>query len=467
MRPMVSIVVPVYNVEKYLEKCMQSLCEQTLDNIEIVCVNDGSTDSSREIIESYCQKDDRIKIINKTNTGYGNSMNIGINQAKGKYIAIVESDDFIETDMMERLYEIAEIYTLDIVKSTCYFYTALDAAENNRYVNIFDDLTLNDVFCPLDRRELFLKQQAIWSALYRREFLVESNIHFNETSGASYQDVSFAFQAYACAKRVMLLPDAFYHYRIDNINSSVKAPDKVFCVCDELEKINAFIAEHGEDVEQLQVIASRLGYRIMLESYGQLAEAFQYALFLKMTEYLKKYRQLGFIRGELWDKEAVDNLDRILSDPHGYFLATAKSFQDDRLLMTDLCANSKIYAKEVLKQILSGKHVVIYGAGKIGKEFLGYLQRIGYEKEKISFAVTSIRQNEPFISGIPVYPLEFYQDKKDEVTVVIAMREQIQFKIAGLLQNQGFQKVFSLDAVIRRQLLREEMFFYQDSDVSL
>ena len=66
MRPMVSIVVPVYNVEKYLEKCMQSLCEQTLDNIEIVCVNDGSTDSSREIIESYCQKDDRIKIINKT-----------------------------------------------------------------------------------------------------------------------------------------------------------------------------------------------------------------------------------------------------------------------------------------------------------------------------------------------------------------------------------------------------------------
>ena len=98
---------------------------------------------------------------------------------------------------------------------------------------------------------------------------------------------------------------------------------------------------------------------------------------------------------------------------------------------------------------------------------MGYLQRIGYEKEKISFAVTSMRQNEPFISGIPVYPLEFYQDKKDEVTVVIAMREQIQFKIAGLLQNQGFQKVFSLDAVIRRQLLREEMFFYQDSDVSL
>ena len=205
MRPTVSIIVPIYNVEKYLEKCLQSLCEQTLDGIEILCINDGSTDSSGEIIESFCRKDPRIKMVNKANTGYGNSMNAGLDRAEGKYVAIVESDDFVEPDMMKKLYEKAEEYKLDIVKSTCYFYTHSDVAEENRYVNIFDDLVLEDVFRPLDRSELFLKLQTIWSALYRKEFLMESNIRFNETPGASYQDVSFAFQVYACADRVMLL----------------------------------------------------------------------------------------------------------------------------------------------------------------------------------------------------------------------------------------------------------------------
>ena len=265
----------------------------------------------------------------------------------------------------------------------------------------------------------------------------------------------------------MLLPDAFYHYRINNINSSVKAPDKVFCVCDELEKINAFIMEHGSDEEQLQVIASRLGYRIMLETYSSLAEAFQYALFLKMTEYFRKYKELNLIRGELWDKESVEKLNKILADPQGYFMSTAKSFQDDRLLMSDLCANSRIYAKEILKQILLGKYIVIYGAGKIGKEFLAYLQRIGYDKEKISFAVTNIQENEPFVSGIPVHPLEFYQDKKNGVTIVLAVREQMQFKIAEMLQKQGFIEVFSLDGAIRRYLQKSEMIFQQDDDCRL
>ena len=82
MRPTVSIIVPIYNVEKYLEKCLQSLCEQTLDGIEILCINDGSTDSSGEIIESFCRKDPRIKMVNKANTGYGNSMNAGLDRAR-------------------------------------------------------------------------------------------------------------------------------------------------------------------------------------------------------------------------------------------------------------------------------------------------------------------------------------------------------------------------------------------------
>ena len=96
----VSVLVPIYNVEKYLDKCLQSLCNQTLQEMEIICINDGSTDSSRQIIERYAKIDKRIVVIDKKNTGYGNSMNVGLDRASGEYIGIVESDDFIEPDMM-------------------------------------------------------------------------------------------------------------------------------------------------------------------------------------------------------------------------------------------------------------------------------------------------------------------------------------------------------------------------------
>ena len=116
--------------------------------------------------------------------------------------------------------------------------------------------------------------------------------------------------------------------------------------------------------------------------------------------------------------------------------------------------NRKVYAEAVIKQILSSPHVVIYGAGKIGTEFLECLLESGYANEKISFAVTSMQGNERYISGIPVYPLESYQERKTEVTVVLAVKEQSQFSVAEILQKQGFSTVFSLDNIIRNYILR-------------
>lgn len=446
-------MVPIYNVEKFLGKCLQSLYEQTFRDMEILCINDGSVDSGKRIIESFCRKDSRFKIIDKMNTGYGNSMNIGMNQAKGKYIAIVESDDFIEPDMMEKLYEMAERYKLDVVKSSCCFYTDEGGREENRYVDLFENLSMNEVFYPIEWSEIFLKTQSIWSGMYKRSFLVEKHIHFNETPGASYQDVSFAFQVYACAKRMMLIPDVFYHYRINNLNSSVKAPDKVFCICDELDKIEDFITKYGNNKEQLRIIASRLGYRVLLEQYSSLAEPYQYALFLKIIEYFKEYKASRFIYEPIWEKEATETVEKILENPKKYFIKTAKSFKDDRL-MSEICLNRKVYVEEITRQILSSTHIVIYGAGKIGTEFLVSLLESGYSKEKISFAVTDMQGNNQYISNIPVYPLEFYLDRKDDVTVVLAVNEQSQFAIAKNLQKQGFSMVFSLDRIIRNYILK-------------
>ena len=119
--PKISILVPICNVEKYLDECLVSLTNQTMKDIEIICLDDGSTDNSLSIIKRYAKNDTRIVIISKENSGYGDTMNLGIKKARGKYIGIVESDDFAEQDMFQKLYNIAQENDYpDVVKSNFY-----------------------------------------------------------------------------------------------------------------------------------------------------------------------------------------------------------------------------------------------------------------------------------------------------------------------------------------------------------
>ena len=120
--PKVSIVIPCYNVEKYLRQCLDSVINQTLRELEIICVNDGSKDSTLSILQEYAEKDSRIKIIDKPNGGYGESMNRGFDMATGEYLGIIESDDYADLDMFEKLYHCAKTYELDVVKSGFYYY---------------------------------------------------------------------------------------------------------------------------------------------------------------------------------------------------------------------------------------------------------------------------------------------------------------------------------------------------------
>lgn len=361
----VSVLVPIYNVEKYLEKCLESLCNQTLKEIEIICIDDGSTDKSRTILENFKERDQRIIVIEKVNTGYGNSMNIGLDKAIGKYIVIVESDDFVELDMVEKLYIEAEISKADVIKSNCFFYSENYKGERDLFINLFEDMPLKKAFCPIKEPRIFLKPQTIWSGIYVREFLLDNNIWFNETPGASYQDVSFSFQVLARASKIWLLPEAYYHYRTGNLNSSVKSPNKVFCICDEIDKIDEFIERQSQNKSILKWIESRLGYRVLMERYYGLASAFQYALFLKIVKYLEEYKKSGYITGEIWDKESIEEVDKILENPNKYFMDTAKSFEDERIVdEKSFTLNYSLYGNAVLKKVLESEKVIIYGSGQ-------------------------------------------------------------------------------------------------------
>ena len=253
-KPLISILVPCYNVEAYLRQCMDSIIRQTYTNLEIICLDDGSTDRTPEILKEYEKKDSRTRVISKPNSGYGATMNIGLKAASGKYIGIVESDDYIEPKMYEILCDAAEKDNLDIVR--CRFIER-NVIKSKDKVNTFSYVKDNGrVFRPTDVPSSFTMKPSIWAGMYNREFLERNGIRFLETPGASYQDTAFAFKALATAQRVRMLPDVLHNYRI-NEASSVSSPGKVFCVCDEEAEIRRYVNSLGRYEELKGIMALR------------------------------------------------------------------------------------------------------------------------------------------------------------------------------------------------------------------
>lgn len=248
--PKVSIIIPVYNVEEYLRECMESVVNQTLRDIEIVCINDGSTDDSLDILKEYAQRDKRIILIDKENEGYGVGMNTGIERASGEYIGIVEPDDFVPEEMYEELYRIASENNLDFVKADFYrftkdgktgklnlMYNRLDASGEN----------YNKVICPFEKPYVIKFIMNTWSGIYNREFLEKYYIRHNTTPGAAFQDNGFFWQTFMYADRCMFLNKPYYMNRRDNPNSSVKNKAKVYCMNIEYDFIREIFMQKGNE----------------------------------------------------------------------------------------------------------------------------------------------------------------------------------------------------------------------------
>lgn len=306
--PKVSVLVPIYNVEKYLRKCLDSIVNQTLRDIEIICINDGSTDSSPEIIREYVASDCRVRMLDKKNTGYGNSMNMGLDMARGEYIGIVESDDFAELDMFEKLYSMAKSDDLDVARSEFYFYTS--TTETNEKTNT-GYVPHNKVFAPRDDRSVFYQQPSIWANIYRASFLRENNIRFLETPGASYQDTGFSFKVYAAAERFEMMDEAFLHYRINEGSSSFQSNSKIYCVCDEYEEIWRYVKESSL-YEDYRYLIPRLQYNGYKWNYNRLADPYDKEFMIRWRADFVKLDEEGNIRGSGFTGEELADIHEIL-----------------------------------------------------------------------------------------------------------------------------------------------------------
>lgn len=239
-KPVVSVVVPIFNVAKYLRQAVDSIINQTYKNLEIILVDDGSTDESGAICDEYAAHDSRIVVIHNKNGGLGIAYNTGIRRATGKYIALLEPDDWIDSKMYETMVHAAEKNKADVVKS-CYYSYSTTNGEKNKPVIPFDMRYMNRVIRPSDKFDTYYRTSPIWASLYNRKFLIDNDIWFLETPGASYQDTGFVRKTWAMAQRAYIVPNCFYHYRTDNVNSSVKSQAKVLCVADEWKSIYEYL----------------------------------------------------------------------------------------------------------------------------------------------------------------------------------------------------------------------------------
>lgn len=306
----ISVLLPIYNAEKFLSKSLGEVLNQTLKDIEFICINDGSTDSSLKMIKDYAEKDERIVVIDKDNHGYGESMNQGLNIAKGKYIAILEPDDFVDNTMYETLYDLAEKYNADVVKSNYYEYET--KTDNNTYLEVLEGLPYETLINAHLNKSIIHMRPCIWSAIYKREFLEKNHIRFNETPGASYQDTAFAFKVWVSAERVIFTKDAFIHYRIDNDNSSVNSSGKIFSICDEFQAMQSFLNLNYKWRDEYSGILQVLKLDSYLWNLGRITSEYKEVFSDQMALEFLKAKYEGFLDKQLFDDGRWKKIENII-----------------------------------------------------------------------------------------------------------------------------------------------------------
>lgn len=300
---LISVIVPVYNVEQYLKICLDSIINQTYINLEIILVNDGSTDGSGDICEEYKRNDGRIKVIHKENGGLSSARNIGIRNATGNWIGFVDSDDYVEKDMYESLLLLAKKYKADLVLGQFRTFDSLDIED---YINT----NSNIIFKEKELIETFILNpgkyritNSVWDRLYKKE-LVE-NIDFPE--GKLNEDIVYTIEVFYKCKKAVYVDHAYYNYRINRAESIMTKqyrPKNLYDLFALTEEASNFLyAQHRKDLADIYFI------RKYISLYDALCEVKDKETKVIIKRYLNNKKKIVYkiIKGK-----NVDNKIRIM-----------------------------------------------------------------------------------------------------------------------------------------------------------
>jgi len=236
MAPKISVVIPVYNVEQYLRQCLDSVVNQTMREIQIICVNDGSPDNSLAILREYADRDSRIEIIDKPNGGLSSARNAAYPLLTGKYTLFVDSDDWIDLDLCEKTHQKAEKTGAEM---TAFFYQE----EGGRAAHImFRTITPEDK-TTVEEKLPVLNYPVAWGKLWRTDFLLDKKLYFPD--GLVFEDNLFNWKAVTLADKISVVPERFYHYRCNPDSITQKQGDHVLHVIPIYNKILEHLFESG------------------------------------------------------------------------------------------------------------------------------------------------------------------------------------------------------------------------------
>lgn len=297
----ISVVLPVYNVADYLRKCLDSLVNQTFKDFEVICVNDGSTDLSLGILEGYALTDSRFKIISQENQGLSGARNTGIEHVQGEYVLFVDSDDWLEENALELLYEHVKGFNSEITMFKFKFFdddTSEISEDPFTNLEVIDPALYTGNFSYYDVLDIIFKiSHAPFNKLYKTSFL--RNLGAKFLYGSYYEDVEFFYKVFFKAKKVSLLPEYLYYYRIRDYSISTSGDEGSFDIFNVLEstKQSVIDAKIYDDVKQGWLMFIIVNLKFV---YYRLDDKYKNQFIDKMKEKFDDYELGDVVFSEEW-----------------------------------------------------------------------------------------------------------------------------------------------------------------------
>ena len=441
--PQISVLTPIYNTRKYLNKCIKSLLSQTFTDFEILALDDGSTDGSSELLDQLACSDSRIKVVHKRNSGYGDTMNLGIAMARGKYISILESDDYAESNMLKVLLNKAEQMDAELVLAN-YFIDYVDdegttlikteSVENPAIVNYGVYLTIDE------RKRLACGTPALWRCLYKKYYLIRENIAFLPTPGAAFQDTSFFIKAVMMTEKAVHIKNRVLHYRRGQICSSVKDAGKVYCICDELEEVARYMEE--KKLYLWHTVYPMLLHIKYLWNYKRLSGTAK-------TEFMCKFRKdmifwdlMGWLDKTGWPEWRYKQMEKLLD--YDKIRPLKKGY------VRNMNINQRVKLNQFKSELLLHEEIILYGAGIYGDIILQKIYDWCLYK-KIKFVVSG-RPTEKIHKGIDVLPVQCLKNYNKDYIIVISVGEALTKEMSKNLEALGLTYYIALDDDLRQAL---------------
>lgn len=419
----ISVVIPVYNAEKYIRRCLDSILGQNIDGLEIICVDDGSSDNSLEILEYYSKKNEEVIVLSQKNQFAGIARNNGLKKASGKYIHFMDADDYLQPNVYGKIIDFAVKNNTDVIKFRSVAFDEKDECETSENSHYYDNPNWGNVFDKVIsvRNHSFELIECAnctpWSGVYKRDFLEKNNIRFNGLRCVN--DRSFYIQTIISAQRIMYIDLCVVRHQIANKDSLVGVRGDNF---------ECHFKSYYEIEHLTRDIIPELRKRIMTSEMNDIL--FWYTKMSLAQKETIKYEIYRFFSSVDW---SVINKNEEMS----------KCFVEINELLKEFGRVSIVPIEDIIMLVNSYEYLYVYGAGVMGKRIIKYLSKQGITPQNI---VVSDSQAEEVIDNIEVKRIGdvIFPGDVDKIGFIIAAKGIYHIQMMRSLNRYGIENVLSV-----------------------